>query len=299
MKTNTITIGCDNSDIDQYTLQAAKALNEVLPVKKMICAHVEPKFDVWDALYHKEVMKLASESKETAEIIKGLEKSQAFYLNGKSKDLTEVVIKHGKVVPELIGILENNASDLLVLGQQDANPEHGTLIRNLIRRSMVNILVVPKVTLKKIKTIVVAVDFSACSEKVVQTVYDMVTEMDENVKVVFMHAYSVPYFVEDHEPQEQDNYIRGGSTNVCRAFKKLTEKFQFPEQSKPEFIELSSEPDKFHEAIIQSAQKENADLLIVGNLGHSPYKQFYLGSVAEKLTLSELPCATLFVTCNQ
>jgi len=295
----TITIGFDNSDIDQYTLTAAKTLNDALPVKKLICAHVEPKFDIWDALYHKEVTKLASEEKELNTIKKELEKSQIFYLNGKSKDHTNVVVKHGKVVPELIGILEKNESDLLILGQQDNDTGHGTLIRNLIRRSMVNILVVPKISLKKIKTIVVAVDFSKCSEKVVQTVHEMAIALGGNVTIKLMHVYSVPFFIEERDPIEQNDYIRGTANAVCRAFSKLTEKYEFPGTSKLEYIELTSEPDKFHEAIAQTAKSEHADLLIVGNVGHSPYKQFYLGSVAEKLTFSKLPCATLFVSCNQ
>lgn len=298
MKTKTITVGFDNSEIDQYTLQAAKAINEAVTVNKIICAHVEPEFDMWDALYHKEVMKLASESKETDEIKKELEKNQSFYLNGVSKDQTEVVVKHGKVVPELIDVLEKNNSDLLILGQQTGNSSHGTLIRNLIRRAMVDILVTPKVTLKKISTIVVAVDFSACSENVVEKAMELSVALNGDVQVKFVHVFSVPYYAEEHN-LDQSNYIRGASKKVCRAFEKLAEKFEFPGKSKPEFIELSAEPDKFHEAIVQSAKNENADLLIVGNVGHSPYKQFYLGSVAEKLTLNQLPCATMFVACNQ
>jgi len=265
----------------------------------MICAHIEPEFDIWDTLYHKEVLKLASEKREVDEIKKDLEKNQTFYLNGEAKGKTQVVVKQGKVASELLKVTQNNKADLLILGQEEVKTGHGTLIRNLIRRSATNVLVVPKVEFKQIKTILCAIDFSSCSDVVIQTVHEMAQHLNGQVKIKLLHLYSVPVYEEEREPPDENTIVRGKNGPVCRAFKTLTQKYSFSGISTPEYMEQTASAGTFHESIIHTAQKENADILIVGNMGHSPYKQFYLGSVAEKLTLSDLPCATWFVSCNQ
>ncbi len=299
MNTNTITIGFDNSDIDSYTMQAANTLDKAFSVKKIICAHVEPKFDLWDALYHKDVSKLASEQDEVSTIKEQLEKTQQFCLDTKVKEHVEVVVKHGKVMKELINVLEENNSNLLVLGQQPTHTGHGTLLRNLIRRSSTNVLLVPRVSMRKLKTILVALDFSECSNKVVESISEIAKTMQDPLQVKFVHVNALPFDKEKKSREKFKEYRRGFANALNRAFKNLTEKFEFPERCQMDFLELTANSSNFHESIINAALEENADMIIVGNLGHSPYKQYYLGSVAEKLTLSDLPCATLFVKCNQ
>jgi len=291
------TIGFGNTEVDQYTLEAAKILNDKLPIKKIICAHVEPKFDVWDSLYLKELKKLASERQEQNEIKKEIEKAMSFCLNGKISKQTEIIMKHGKVAHELLDVLEENKADLLILGQQEVRAGHGILIRNLIRLAAANVMVVPKVTVKELKTILVAIDFSKCTENLMKTASEIATAMKGDVNIKLMHVFSEPFYANDRNPIGLNNYMRETSSKVGIAFKELTNKSEFPKNCQPEFIELTSEPDKFQEAIIQTAKNEHADLLIVGNQGHSPCKQFYLGSVAEKMTMIDLPCPTLFVKC--
>jgi|GEM_PF-3496320 len=295
MNTNIITIGFDNSEIDRYTLQAANTLDDMLSVKKIICAHVKPEFDVTDALFHKKKVALSTEKNENSVIIDQLKNTQGYALDNITKQHTNIVIKHGGVMPGLIKILEENSANLLVLGQHPVANGHGTLIRNLIRRSSTNVLLVPKVALRKVKKVVVALDFSAHSEKVVETINQMAHIINSPLEITFVNVSHKAEFEAYRDHQQNTEFTRG-ETRTNRAYKDLITKYEFPNYCKLEFIELIADSSRVHESIINTAKEEKADLIVVGNIGHSPYKQFYLGSVAEKLTLTDLPCATLFVS---
>lgn len=49
-----------------------------------------------------------------------------------------------------------------------------------------------------------------------------------------------------------------------------------------------------HEAILEIAERERVDLIIMGNRGLSPFKRFYVGSVSQKV-ISESKCPVLVV----
>jgi nucleotide-binding universal stress UspA family protein len=62
-------------------------------------------------------------------------------------------------------------------------------------------------------------------------------------------------------------------------------------QIKATIIAIDGHPTK---ALSELAEKEHADVIIVGNSGKSGFQKFFVGSVSEKL-ITESPCSVLVV----
>ena len=140
-----------------------------------------------------------------------------------------------------------------------------------------------------IKRIILATDFSDTSKEAGYQALSLAKTNKAELKVlhvfdssalnISMHAYLATVAgIEDLEEIRQ----RG-----IKALKELAKSFDLEVET------IFTEGDPGHE-IVRVAEERNADLIVLGTHGHSGWKRFLLGSVAELVT-RHAPCAVLTI----
>ena len=143
--------------------------------------------------------------------------------------------------------------------------------------------------MSSIRRILVAVDFSSCSNRALEVAIDFASQFGSELHVV--HAYNVPIpFVTPYEVAIPDAFIEEthnvAKTRLGEAMDKIRSAGLSGE------AHLAEVPA--HSAIARTAEELDADLIVIGTHGHTGLKHVLLGSVAER-TLRHAPCSVLTV----
>ena len=140
-----------------------------------------------------------------------------------------------------------------------------------------------------IKKIILASDFSDISKDA--SSYALLLARTNKAELKVLHVFDTSaWSIPAHDYLAADAIIEGLQEAIQKgenSLKELAESFD----QKIETIFREGDPG--HE-IIQVAEEENADLIILGTHGYRGWKRFTLGSVAE-LAVRHAPCAVLTV----
>jgi nucleotide-binding universal stress UspA family protein len=138
------------------------------------------------------------------------------------------------------------------------------------------------------KTVVVGTDGSARAEKAVDEAIDLAKS--ENASLYLVAAFSAH---ERHWEQLQSsaktsrvNLGEVAEHVLARAAKRAAE------QGVP--VDYSAEEGDPAEVLIEVADRQNADLIVVGNKGMTGARRFFLGSVPNKV-IHHAPCGVMVV----
>ncbi|APR69650.1 MULTISPECIES: universal stress protein [Acinetobacter] len=135
--------------------------------------------------------------------------------------------------------------------------------------------------------ILVAIDDSETADKVIREAAQLAKALDSQITVVGVVTL---------DPYLADTYIRFGQSNeLIERVKGYVQDNLDKAEQKFENLGLSVasqtlEGLSVHQEIIKAAQNLGSDLIIMGSHGRTGFKQFVLGSVAQKvLAESQLP----------
>jgi len=141
----------------------------------------------------------------------------------------------------------------------------------------------------KIKTILVAIDFSEHAEQAFAAACDLAKRFQASLHLV--HAFEIiTPLVTPYQVSIPDTYLTE-SRNV--ALRHLTDRV---DKARAEGIDATSHltESPAAPAIARTAEEIDADLIVMGTRGMTGLKHFVLGSVAER-TLRLAPCSVLTV----
>jgi nucleotide-binding universal stress UspA family protein len=142
---------------------------------------------------------------------------------------------------------------------------------------------------KPIRTILVAVDFSASSDAALDMAIELARPLGAEVHVVHAYELRVPMVMpyEVSLPQTfMDDTRNAAATKLAGDVAKI-ERAGITAHSHLDDTSAVS-------AVAKTAESVNADLIIMGTRGHTGLKHILLGSVAER-TLRIAPCSVLTV----
>lgn len=127
------------------------------------------------------------------------------------------------------------------------------------------------------KKILVPVDFSKPTEKVVNTALELARRLD--AKVYLLHvAEPEPAFIGyEPGPQSERDAVAGDLKKEHEKLKKLKSILEKAGIR----VEAHLRRGAFVEKILQQAEQENAGLIVMGSHGHSALFDLLVGSVAE------------------
>lgn len=140
----------------------------------------------------------------------------------------------------------------------------------------------------KIKTILVPTDFSEHAEKAFATAIQFAEAFEARIEL--LHVYDLGHFVALYEVNVPEDVIR------ATASRKLE---PWVERAKKKGIEVSTHlvVDTPSQAIVERAEQQKADLIVMGTRGLGAVKHMLLGSVAER-TVRRAPCPVLTVAAD-
>ena len=184
-------------------------------------------------------------------------------------------IRVGTPYEELVQLAGTTGADVIVLGRQDLGSTGwariGGTAQRVLRRSTVPILLVAGAADHSPKQVLVAVDESETTDKVLAWGAYLSHSFDAQATVV--HAAGP-------EPAPDDDWIASelGKIPGAGAMKQR----------------ITTDPVRPAEAIIAEARSLRSDLLVIGSRGAGAADQALFGSVAESVLLTS-PCPVLVV----
>ncbi|MGH0034973.1 MAG: universal stress protein [Myxococcota bacterium] len=140
-----------------------------------------------------------------------------------------------------------------------------------------------------VRKILVAVDFSAHSDKAVEDGIDLAKRFDAELHLV--HAFDVPVpMVTPYEVAVPTGFVEQAREAAKKRLQELEEKVRAAGSDVHAHL---TEAPAAH-AVARAAEELGVDLIVMGTRGNTGLKHVILGSVAER-TLRLAPCSVLTV----
>jgi nucleotide-binding universal stress UspA family protein len=228
--------------------------------------------------------------------------------------LTEIRIKHEKNLTEQVQrenkrnikievrVLEGNpaltiareaeriSADLVIVGSRgQGGIKHallGSVAERIVRESQCNVLTIQDASPPQ--KLLVGTDLSTHSDYALSVAAELAHEFNATLELV--HAIHVPVaFVTPYETVIPETTIEevfnGAEQDLRRLAKDLTRDL---------VVRTSVLAEPPHSALCDAAERDKADLIVVGAHEHSGLKRMMLGGVAERV-LRNAPCSVLIV----
>ncbi len=167
-------------------------------------------------------------------------------------------------------------ADLIVMGRHGRTGINrlmmGSVTARVIGHTACNVLVVPRSAVFKRKKILIATDGSEFSDKALHNALDIATACESEVVIVSVAS-------SESEVTEAEGFVREAREMAEKKGLKVT---------------TGTPVGTVYEIIINVAEKENVDLIVVGSHGRTGLKRLLMGSVAERV-IGHASCTVLVV----
>ncbi|MFG0283008.1 MAG: universal stress protein [Phycisphaerales bacterium JB039] len=198
-----------------------------------------------------------------------------------------VHVETGEVVSELIQMQHRTRADLVLVGRPEGRGAMGSTGAGMARKMPVSVLIVPAGFVGAVQRLGVATDLTDESELGVRRALDLGRRLGLK-EITLLHTYAAPvgyHTIATHEEvcaRIEKNCRERGEAMVKR----------LAEQAGPGAprvrIALAEGPPT--EALVQLAEEEMLDLLVVSTHGRTGALSMFMGRTTEKI-LGRAPCA--------
>jgi nucleotide-binding universal stress UspA family protein len=138
------------------------------------------------------------------------------------------------------------------------------------------------------KTVVVGTDGSPRADKAVDEAIDLAKS--ENARLILVAAYSAS---ENHWEQIQSS-AKTSRVNLGDVAEQVLARTAKRAEEQGVQVDYGAQEGDPAEVILEVADREKADLIVVGNKGVTGAKRFFLGSVPNKV-IQHSPCGVMVV----
>lgn len=206
------------------------------------------------------------------------------YVERKAKDAgmeAESIVLQGNPAEEIVDFAEEQRVDMIVVGSLGKSGIKrfmlGSVSEKVVRRAKIPVLVVREHKEEKpYKQILIAADCSKATEKAV----------DFGIEIARLNGAKV-YAVHVIDPIFNDLMEEAWAENAYEQFKKIGREAvsYVEEKGKAAGMEVESAVLEGNpaEKIVDFAEEQKVDMIVVGSLGKSGYEQFAIGSVSAKV----------------
>lgn len=270
-KFNNILVGLDLSKMDKSLIQYASFLADTLNVKKVYFVHNIKKHEI-SSLFEEQLKDINLD-----EII-GDELNENVSKNFSSKVAWEVLISEDPHTEALIRyIVDKYYIDLVIMGNKNKRNGKGIVSNKLLRLLKCDILSLPRDFPIEINNIWVGTDFSRESKKVFAVAE--ILQKATDAKVTAAHVFSIPlqfspYVSRETMAPEIENHAK-------QKIKNLLDKLDYRGEIKP--VIIPGRTSSVANNLLDSAKKDEVDLLIVADKGSNNISSLLVGSVTEEL----------------
>ncbi|MCO6475903.1 MAG: universal stress protein [Phaeodactylibacter sp.] len=280
---------------DEKILEYLDFFTREIPTGAAYFLHVLPKFDLLNTMMEREAQALISNYEINDEVITRMERKIRSRLTDDQTIHIEFDVKEGNPLEELLEDTNDVKADLVVIGQESGVTQHGILAKNLARKAQCNALIIPNKAKARIQKILVPVDFSEHSIKALRTAVALNMELFEPAEITCLNIYEIPnlsvYKIQKTKEQFRE-MLEKDHRGAFDAFLN-THIPEYKDQIKIELI--CREGPGIAQYIMEYAENNKADLIVMGAKGHSQVELLLMGSVTEKLLATNEFIPTLIV----
>ncbi len=195
---------------------------------------------------------------------------------------------------ELLRCARDDSADLLVLGSNgssDPSKGAGVLATKCVRKAATKVLLVRADHAEPFKNVVVCVDFSESSHRVIEQAIRVAQQDGASLRL--LHVFSPPRKGANHVPRPSPEDQQHHSDSLSERMQVALQPFESEIralQVETNVVDSVRESD----GIVQFMADSAADLVVVGTRGRTGMRAILLGTVAERI-VRESPCSVLAV----
>jgi nucleotide-binding universal stress UspA family protein len=171
-------------------------------------------------------------------------------------------------------------TDLVALGK--LKNTNGTFAKNIIRYVECNLLVIPEAATHSLSHILVPVDLSEHSGKILQTALNIQKLAGNEIKITCLHTFDFPDIAFYTVDRTEDKFEQGIRSRMEDAFDKFIMKYTKNHDTNIDKVLIRETIHRPHKYILEYIEKNDVDFVIIGTKSHSAFDAF-LGSTAEKV----------------
>ena len=271
-------VGLDMSIMDDQLINYVAFLSYYLQPEQLYFIHVQQDLDI-----PKEVREAYPQLEEPLDeqILQEIQSKVDQHFTELQSFPVSCEVLEGNPAKTLLRRAHIKQVDLLIVGQKSYAHGSGVVPSQLVREGKCALLFVPETATCTLNKIMVANDFSAYSKKAMNTAIAL-SKLNPDIRVISEHVYSLPLgyyksgktadqFAEIMEKHARDRYtqfMRQVATNGT-----VTEAI----------FELNSDKASPANLILEQAEQQEADVIVMGSHGRSGLAALLLGSVTEKM----------------
>lgn len=257
-----------------------------IPIKKITHLHVVRK--IYDEKGSYKLFNDAFSHLEKGIKKEGIDPLLAIYTNVNE---LEAIVNSGKVLSRFKEILNLESSDIIAVGKKEKGSS--ALAKNIIRKLDCNTLVVPENSEHTFTNILVPVDLSQHSEKILQNAIAIQENSSEVVFITCIHAYEIPDIPYYNVLRTSAKIKNDTRETVKEAFDKFIEKNRTTTSNiEPVLIEETNNWPSHY--ILKYIENNDVDFVLMGSQSHSKLDSI-MGSTVEKVITKNNKCPILII----
>lgn len=276
-------VGIELGSSDGTVLAYLNFLSQFIPFKQFHFLHFLEPLRLFESLYQEGYLELLQHEAMTLASQEKMEELVRVAFQGQIQGQYIVDAKMGNALGELVGAAAEIPADLVIAGQKTGTNQHSILARKFVRKVKSNALVIPDQTEAKLTRILVPIDYSPLSIEAVRTAVAINQRLEVPVPITCVNVFEVPpvnwYRIQRSEKQMKTMLAADRSY----AFDALKAKFFPIDKGNINLHLIEKERPGVGSYIMDYANKNQYDLIIMGAKGHSNFEQMILGSVTEKV----------------
>ncbi|MDZ7343051.1 MAG: universal stress protein [candidate division KSB1 bacterium] len=268
-------VGLNLSDQDVTTIRYAAMISRLAKTEKIYFIHVTENLEIPDDV-RAEFPDLLERADEFA--VNEMKTMIDRYFDGYPGAERIHNVVEGVPLSVLLEWSHQKDIDLFLMGRKKESGENSKLAVKLVRKAPCSVFIVPEGSEAKITRVLVPVDFSRNSAEALEVAIAFAST-STGAAIECLHVYRLPtgYYKTGKTFEEFAAIMKG---HAEKAYRNLISTFDHKGLSIAPLFELDNNPSKAIKAI---AEKQRADLLVMGARGKNDAAAVLLGSVTERL----------------
>ncbi len=267
-------VGLDFSELDKKVIQYTENLAKKIQTKKIYFLHVAKDLNAL-----KEQQLTSALPIDETLLRKVQNQVRKYFINYEQFDI-DYQIKEGSPSKQLIHWAELKQVDLVIVGKKPYHRGRGIIPQQIVRNSPSSVLMVPEKSSFKCETIVVPIDFSQYSKSAFQMALQLAQSEHQSTLFPY-HLYSLPLHLTG-EPVGFDAPEPLIKSAAIKSYNNFITDLDFKGVDvNPKFHVNYESVGGIH--VVEFAEQNNADLIVLGSQGKTGLKRLFLGSFAENI----------------
>jgi nucleotide-binding universal stress UspA family protein len=280
-----ILVALDLTEMDDFLLRYVLFLVKKFRTERIYFVHNIKRHDLPEAIDDL----LIEIGKPLEQLITEELKEKVESVFSESNVAQSILVKHSdSTAHTLTEIAKELTVDTIILGKKNAFKGTGLQVDKILQLTNQSVLLVPDYGFDNITNLVVPIDFSKHSKKLLNIAQDIANTAVANLETV--HVYELPRWFFPYVPEEKAN------VSLLKDAEKSYQKLVATTDLKDVKCMFFSGKDKGVAKTIKAyAVKQKADFVILGSKGKNQLTGFQLGSVAVKVSQLDWHVPVLFV----